>query len=177
MVMRFKQYVEEVATNNDEVDSSPQGTYIAVWFDAEDVAERIIKPLGFFVPDLYKADQFHTTIMYAPYNDFLPVPPRFSKGTSILIENPRYEVLGEDRNFLTIVYDNALLLARFNELNSIGLKPTYPKYKSHITLTESFNRNDSYGDDSLIQRLPPLSTFTLRLREDERSEPLNSDWK
>ena len=136
------------------------GTYVAVYYHPEEVEEKILRPLQ-GLPGLYDANEIHTTLMYAMHNPFRPLRTALA-GQTILLERPRYEILGKD-SCLTIAFDSTVLQHRHVQLKQMGLEHSYPTLIPHITVVEGFS-----GD---TKHLPPLTPTILTVSR-ESVEPI-----
>ena len=136
--------------------SDAKGTYVSVEYNQEQIKFLLNIFKDSKIPELYDVNKIHTTIIYSPDTPYYQIPPKLI-GKKIELKNPSYELFGENKDTLVISFTSELLTKRHNEVKEkYKLKPTYPEYKPHITLSEK-------AGDIDLKNLPVLTDITLNI--------------
>lgn len=154
-MLSFKDYSEII----------DNGSYISVKPTAYDNSEIVIKAkdMGITVPN---PSELHCTLMYSPeigIPDIKVDPNKVYEATLGSLA-----LFGERGDYLVVeLIDCPELHARHKELKRLGLVPTYPDYRPHITLVD--------GDyNGSLPRRNTLRGMKVVLTQESHS-PLESD--
>ncbi len=150
------------------METSKSGTYVGIVYENGDELLRVLSRLS--IPELISEKKLHTTIVYAEHQRWIKDIAPVLKGKSVVMNNPRFALLGEDNDTLVIEFENELLDQEHQRiLREFNLSHSWPTYKPHITLR--YNAKGMNTDRIMMPKLPILRIST------EYSEPIIDAWE
>lgn len=122
----------------------------------ESIKEHIADVADYDLMNFDTGHENHCTLMYAPD---CPVPEvekiQDLVGSRLHLKNPRFELFGENGDYLVLAFDSDLLAAYNGRLRASGQVPSEisDEYKPHITLAKNVENLDTETLPELPQDL------------------------
>lgn len=145
---------------------STNRTYVSIQYSN---AQELYDVMSLIIPKtmLTPTESFHTTLMYSS-DPFVEIEPMLN-GKTIILDDAKFEIFGEHKDYLVLKFNNELIQNEFNRLKMVyGLNHSYPVLSPHITLVENYEDRGQLSS-LVMPRLPDM------IVSEEKSEILKDD--